>query len=80
MTRSLLLLALLYVCGDARFDSHRPELLDRTLRSFHRTVDLAVSDGRRALADGRRAVAALDHARTMQYVAAGLRQLNNNGF
>ena len=77
MTRSLLLLALLYACGDARFDNYRPELFDRTLRSFHRTVDLAASDGRRALAGGGRVVAALNDARTMQYLAAGLRQLNN---
>jgi hypothetical protein len=77
MRRSLLLLALLYGYGDARFDNYRPELLDRTLRSFHRTVELAASDGRRAIADGRRAVAVLNDARTMQYLAAGLRQLNN---
>jgi hypothetical protein len=70
MRRSLLLLALLYGYGDARFEGYRPDRLDRSLRSFHVAVD-------QAMVDGRRAAAALDDARTMRYLEIGLRQLNN---
>ena len=70
MRRSLLLLALLYVWGDARLEGYRPGLLDRPLRSFHHTMD-------RAWPDGRRAVAVLDDARSMRYLMPLLRQLGD---
>jgi hypothetical protein len=66
----LLLLALLYGCGDARMDGYRPDLLDRPLRDFHRTAA-------RAAADVRRALAVLDDARSMRYLATALGGLND---
>jgi hypothetical protein len=67
--RGLLLLALLYGCGDARFDGYRPHLLDRPLREFHRTAERAASDVRRVLV-------LLDDARSMRYLATALRRLD----
>ena len=77
MKRSLLLLALLYFCGDARLEAYRPGLFDRTLLNFHRTVDEAFVDLRRALTDANRVARVINDARTMQYLEAGLRQLKN---
>jgi hypothetical protein len=72
MRRSLLLLALLYAYGDARFEGYRPGALDRPLRNFHYTMD-------RAWSDGRRAVAVIDDARNMRYLEPLLRHLGNDG-
>ena len=69
MGRSLLLLALLYVCGDARFEIYRPAAFDRPVREFRRAVEQAVIDGRRALA-------VLDDARSMRYLAPLMRRLD----
>lgn len=49
MGRLLLAVGLIYGAGFSAFDDLRPEALDRPLRTFHRTVDAAVSDGRRAI-------------------------------
>ena len=62
MGRSLLLLALLYACGDARLAPYRPAAFDRPVREFRHAVDQAMTDGRRALAT-------LDDARSMRYLA-----------
>jgi hypothetical protein len=70
MGRILVLAALIYGYGGASFEGRRPDALDRPLREFHRSVDAA-------LADGRRAAIALDDFRTMRYLANGLRPLNN---
>jgi hypothetical protein len=63
------LLALAYGCGHPACESIRPAGLDRPLREFHRTLDVAIADGRRALA-------VLDDARRMHYLDTGLRRLD----
>jgi hypothetical protein len=68
MGRAILLLAALYHWGDMRWDAYRPAALDRPLRAFHATVD-------RGVGDARRAVAAVDDARSMRYLAPLLRSL-----
>jgi hypothetical protein len=68
MGRVILLLALAYGYGHPAWGGYRPGPLDRPLREFQRTVDAAVSDGRRALA-------LLDEARRMRYLETGLRNL-----
>jgi hypothetical protein len=70
MGRVVLLAALLYGYGQPSFDRDRPAALDGSLRDFHRAVDAAAADGRRALA-------MLDDARSMRYLATALRQLND---
>jgi hypothetical protein len=57
MGRILLIATLLYGYGDSGFDGRRPASLDRPLREFHRAVDAAARDARRALVwiDSRRA-------------------------
>jgi hypothetical protein len=69
MGRIVLLAALLYGYGAPGFEG-RPDALDRPLRDFHRSVDVA-------LADGRRALVTLDDFRTMRYLATALRPLGN---
>jgi hypothetical protein len=49
MGRLLLAAGLVYCAGFPAFDDLRPASLDRPIRTFHRSVDLAVSDGRRAI-------------------------------
>ena len=49
MGRILLLAALVYGYGDPGFDGHRPETVDRPLRSFHRAVGTIASDAQRIL-------------------------------
>jgi hypothetical protein len=68
MGRAILLLAVLYHWGDARFDAYRPAMLDRPLTAFHATAD-------RAIVDARRTLAAVDDARSMRYLAPLLRGL-----
>jgi hypothetical protein len=69
MGRILLLSALLYGTGDPVFDGRRPAALDRPLREFHRSVDTAVSDLRRA-------AVMLDKLHSIPDLAATLRRLN----
>jgi hypothetical protein len=69
MVRILFAAALLYGCGDHRFDGRRPHALDRPLRDFHRAVDAAVGDVHRTLA-------LLDDARSMRYLAPLTRALD----
>lgn len=68
MGRMIALLALAYGCGHPAAEAYRPVAADRPLRNFHRAVDTTIADGRRALA-------ALDDARRMRYLADGLRRL-----
>ena len=70
MGRVVLLAALVYGYGAPGFDGRRPDALDRPLRDFHRSVDVAIADGRRALVT-------LDDFRTMRYLAVALRPLGN---
>ena len=49
MGRVLFLTVLIYGYGDPGFDGHRPLVLDRPLRDFHRAVDNAGRDVQRAL-------------------------------
>ena len=49
MGRIFLLAALLYGYGDAGFDGHRPEPLDRPLRNLHRAIDTTARDAQRIL-------------------------------
>ena len=58
MGRLLLAAGLIYGAGFSAFDDLRPVPLDRPLKTFHRTVDAAVSDTRRA-------IAVIDDARRM---------------
>ena len=44
-----LLAALLYGCGDAGFDGHRPASLDRPLRNLHRSIDSTAREAQRVL-------------------------------
>jgi hypothetical protein len=61
MGRFLLAAAAIYCAGFSAFDGLRPSALDRPLKQFHRTVDAAVLDGRRA-------AIVLDDARRMRYL------------
>jgi hypothetical protein len=70
MGRSVLLLALLYGYGHPACDGYRPSALERPLRGLHRTADAAIADGRRALA-------LLDDARSMRYLAPLIRRLDS---
>jgi hypothetical protein len=63
MGRILFVSALLYGWGSPALDGRRPHELERPLRDFHRSVDAAISDGRRTLV-------MLDDVRTMRYLAA----------
>lgn len=49
MRRLLLAAGLVYCAGFPAFEALRPASLERPIRTFHRTVDLAVLDGRRAI-------------------------------
>jgi hypothetical protein len=65
----LLLLALLYGYGHSACDGYRPAAFDRPLREFHREAGEIASGVRRALAT-------LDDARSMRYLAILLRRLD----
>lgn len=69
MGRLLVILALLYGYGHAAWDGQRPDSIDRPLRDFHRATNLAMVDTRRALAT-------LDDARSMRYLATLIRRLD----
>ncbi|MBM3530065.1 MAG: hypothetical protein FJX62_18440 [Alphaproteobacteria bacterium] len=69
MGRTIALLVLAYGCGHPAAEAYRPAAADRPLRDFHRAVDTAIADSRRALA-------VLDDARRMRYLADGLRRLD----
>jgi hypothetical protein len=71
MGRIWLLAALLYGYGDPGFDGHRPAVLDRPLRNFHRAVDTTAGDARRAL------VAFDDKAQSVRKLLGGMRRLND---
>jgi hypothetical protein len=62
MGRSLLLAATVYALGHPGLANWRPPMLDPALQGFHREVNQAVADGRRALI-------LLDDARAMRYLA-----------
>jgi hypothetical protein len=63
MRRLLLAAGLIYGAGFSAFDGLRPASLDRPIRTFHRTVDAAVLDGRRA-------IVVIDDARRMPSLQA----------
>lgn len=69
MIRSLILAALLYVYGDPGLDVYRPRAVDRPLQDFHRDIDHAAVEGKRALKT-------LDDARSMRYLNSLLRQMD----
>ena len=58
MGRLLLAAVAVYCAGSPVFEDVRPALLDRPLKTFYRTANAAVSDGRRA-------IAVIDDARRM---------------
>ena len=49
MGRLLLAAALIYGAGFPAFDDLRPGALDRAFKTFYRTVNAAIADGRRAI-------------------------------
>ena len=49
MRRLLLAAGLIYCAGFPAFDDLRPASVDRPIKTFHRTVNLSVLDGRRAI-------------------------------
>ena len=61
MWRGLLAAAMLYGYGHSAAYGYRPAALDRPLRDFHREVNHAAADGRRALI-------VLDDARAMRHL------------
>ena len=61
MGRLLLAAAAIYCAGFPVFEDLRPAAIERPLKNFHRTVDAAVSDGRRA-------AIVVDDARRMRYL------------
>ena len=70
MKRIGLVVALLYGWGTPTFDGHRPAVLDRPLRDFHRTVNAGATDARRTLSS-------LDDLRAVPAMVASLRHLNS---
>jgi hypothetical protein len=61
MGRLLLAAAAIYCAGYPALEHLRPASFERPLKNFNRTVDAAVSDGRRA-------AIVLDDARRMRYL------------
>jgi hypothetical protein len=61
MGRILAIALVIYGYGDAGFDGHRPDVLDRPLHNFHRAVDVTAGQAQRALlaADSGGAIPAL---------------------
>jgi hypothetical protein len=71
MGRIWLLAVLIYGYGHPGFDGHRPAALDRPLREFHRAVDRAATDTRRAL------LTLDDKAQSVRALLTGLSRLND---
>ena len=69
MGRIAIMAALAYAWGAPAFESHRPDMLERPLREFHRTVNAAAADGRRMLS-------AFGELRSLPNFTVALRRLN----
>jgi hypothetical protein len=52
MGRILAIALVIYGYGDAGFDGHRPDVLDRPLHNFHRAVDTVALQVQRVLIAG----------------------------
>ena len=71
MGRVWLMAVLVYGYGHPGFDGHRPASLDRPVKGFHRAVDTAATDVRRAL------LAVDDKAQSIYGLIRELHQLND---